>query len=148
MDCNCEGYIGRVYRVISEAYPSTARSRIKSSFFFLVDWLDYSVSSSKIYTRCCGVNPSRNVDDSSLSCSPLPKASNDTQLSSLSLTLQLKCAPRCAVNPCNLYLQRITWKHTSMEGGVQLLHHSSRTGRGVPGDTALVLVSAPLLLFC
>ena len=33
MDCNCEGYIGRVYRVISEAYPSTARSRIKSSFF-------------------------------------------------------------------------------------------------------------------
>ena len=32
MDCNCEGYIGRVYRVISEAYPSTARSRIKSSF--------------------------------------------------------------------------------------------------------------------
>ena len=32
MDCNCEGYIGRVYRVISEAYPSTARSRITSSF--------------------------------------------------------------------------------------------------------------------
>ena len=34
MDCNCEGYIGRVYRVISEAYPSTARSRITSSLDF------------------------------------------------------------------------------------------------------------------
>ena len=36
MDCNCEGYIGRVYRVISEAYPSTARSRIKSSCILFV----------------------------------------------------------------------------------------------------------------
>ena len=35
MDCNCEGYIGRVYRVISEAYPSTARSRITSSLMML-----------------------------------------------------------------------------------------------------------------
>ena len=39
MDCNCEGYIGRVYRVVSEAYPSTARSRIKSSFFFFFFFL-------------------------------------------------------------------------------------------------------------
>ena len=30
MDCNCESYIliGRVYRVMSEAYPSTAHSQI------------------------------------------------------------------------------------------------------------------------
>ena len=36
MDCNCEGYIGRVYRVISEAYPSTARSRITSSLILCI----------------------------------------------------------------------------------------------------------------
>ena len=35
MDCNCEGYI-RGLRVISEAYPSTARSRIKSSLNFVL----------------------------------------------------------------------------------------------------------------
>ena len=45
MDCNCEGYIGRVYRVISEAYPSTARSRITSSFECLVQFSSEGFSS-------------------------------------------------------------------------------------------------------
>ena len=41
MDCNCEGYIGRVYRVISEAYPSTARSRITSSFLCILLFCEF-----------------------------------------------------------------------------------------------------------
>ena len=46
MDCNCEGYIGRVYRVISEAYPSTARSRITSSCS--MSWISH-IKWSKYY---------------------------------------------------------------------------------------------------
>ena len=54
MDCNCEGYIGRVYRVISEAYPSTARSRIKSSFLLLsqqyfMNYILYNCNNFVIY---------------------------------------------------------------------------------------------------
>ena len=56
MDCNCEGYIGRVYRVISEAYLSTARSRIKSSLLLFRYQSKYGCQISSKITNMCYVS--------------------------------------------------------------------------------------------